>query len=152
MFRRYRIWRAEKALAEARRAFSLFGKESGKSQQEMVDKIVSAKRDTDKDWSGAQGSDEVESHLYELFLHQQFMGYLAETIRQKASELYGLKNKLNALELLTSSKAQKLWIHREDLGSSAANSAQQVIYREFLANILPQLERVEVEIYGSPED
>lgn len=151
MFRRYRIRRAEIGLAAARKNFSLFSQESGKLQQEMIDRIVCTKRNTEKPWSRAQRDEDVESQLYELLLHQQFMAYLAETIRQKASELYAFKNNLNALELIISSKAQNLWVHREDLGSGAANSAQQVLYREFVENLLPQLERVELQIFGADE-
>lgn len=141
MFRRYRIWRAEKALGAAQDDLYTWGHESVKHQEECLALIVYAKRSADHSWSQPSFDGETNEMLYRLFMHQQYTGYLVENVRKKTL----------ALGLLNPALSKKVWEIGEDLGGQGNNS-QGSLYKEFVINILPRLEQVERKMFRHLDD
>ena len=137
MFRWYKIWRAESDLAEAQAELYIWGHNSVELQTLAMGLIVHAKRESDEhEWSKVRLNGEVNEHLYKLFLHQQNIGLLVENVRKKAYALGTLKPTL----------AKKLWEVGEDLGVRG-NISQHELYNDFVKNLLPRLEQVELEMF-----
>ncbi|MGV8917844.1 MAG: hypothetical protein ACOH2R_08600 [Pseudomonas sp.] len=134
MLRRFRIWRAERALEEARSELFSWAHDSATIQEDALNYIVGGAVSIESRRSGDLFDTSTNIELYRLFLHQQNMGYLVESVRKKTYMLNRLRP----------NKITKLWEIGEDLGSTG-NAIQSALFREFINNILPKLEQMESE-------
>lgn len=92
MFTASKIRGLEKDIRKSEEMLAHMVKQTEEVQNQTFSNVLHIKSELGLDWDKAFASPLIQEELFQLLLHKQFIGYLAETVRQKRFSTLKLQN------------------------------------------------------------
>jgi translation elongation factor EF-G len=105
---------------------------------ETFHNIMNIKEEKKLSWDTAFEEPQIRKELYELMLHRQFIGQMAENLRQKTYELYKLEG--HAPSPLNKEKYSEVIEH------GVCPNEMEALFNLFIEEIKPNIEKYELEV------
>ena len=108
MFKNFKIRRLQREIRDDQEMLRHMVNQTEEIKHRVFDEILTTKSYDNLEWSAALREQSVQEELFQFLLHRQFIGYLAENVRQKTCTLLMLQGQASFGFLFNKQNYRKL--------------------------------------------